>query len=148
MIAADTVQLKRQHSAEPLSEPAARKQSTANSPVTADSPSSSSVQESTRNDTAASTAPSSASLKPPPLSALGNEVNAESIVGSPFKKQRASIPNIDEPVRSSLKSELLGAARAGTGQKEDADTAKQMNETAAKAFGNWPSAAKDEDEEL
>ena len=139
-------QLKRQHSAEPVNEPA-RRPSTANSPVTADSPSSSSVQDSTRNGTASSTAPSSASLKPP-ASALGNEAHPDSLFGSPFKKQRASLPNIDEPVRSGLSAELLGAARVGTGEKEEAAVAEQVQEAAAKAFGTWPGTLKDQDEEL
>ncbi|KAF2096990.1 hypothetical protein NA57DRAFT_57600 [Rhizodiscina lignyota] len=136
------MKLKRQHSAEPLNEPA-RKQSTSNSPITTGSPASSTLQDQSRTDMAASSAPASASLKPP-AAAIGIDASPDAVLGSPFKKHRTSLPNIEEPIRSGLSTEFLRGARAGTGQTEDADTAKKMDQAAA-AFSNWPTVTKDEE---
>ncbi len=85
----DLEQLKRQHSAEPLEAPSPappnRKASpSATTPTSTDSPSANG--EGPATNTA-------------PASAVPSNIDAENIVGSPFKKQRASLPGLDEAAR-------------------------------------------------
>ena len=90
-------QLKRQHSAEPLAKPTASPAARANSgsPI---------------SGTPALTTESSADMVPTKsASALPSDLGTEGSVGSPFKKQRASLPGFDDGVRKSLGAALLGA---------------------------------------
>ncbi|KAF2464746.1 uncharacterized protein BDR25DRAFT_241810 [Lindgomyces ingoldianus] len=112
------IKLKRQHSAEPLHRLAA-------SPVargTSGSPTS---------DTPALTAePSTVELKMTANPALSPELN-EGTVGSPFKKQRASLPGFDDSVRKSLGAALLGVAKEkknSTGSIPSVSLEGQMDE--------------------
>lgn len=91
---ANKCQLKRQHSAEPLNQnasPAAR--DTSGSPVSG-APASAVAESSTA--ATKSSAP---------------DLGTEGTVGSPFKKQRASLPGFEDSVRKSLGAALLGVQK-------------------------------------
>ncbi|KAF2267996.1 hypothetical protein CC78DRAFT_33689 [Lojkania enalia] len=94
------IKLKRQHSAEPLSKPIA-------SPAARGS--SSSPVSGTPSATAEPAAESSTTVKP----SVPTDLSTEGTVGSPFKKQRASLPGFDDGVRKSLGAALLGAKERG-----------------------------------
>jgi hypothetical protein len=96
----DLGQLKRQHSAEPLEAPSPAPQNrkaspSATTPTSTDSPSANGEGPSTNIA---------------PASAVPSNVDAENIIGSPFKKQRASLPGLDETTRK-LSDELGGPRR-------------------------------------
>jgi hypothetical protein len=96
----DFGQLKRQHSAEPLEAPSPAPQNrkaspSATTPTSTDSPSANGEGPSTNTA---------------PASAVPSNVDAENIIGSPFKKQRASLPGLDETTHK-LSDELGGPRR-------------------------------------
>ncbi|OCK76664.1 hypothetical protein K432DRAFT_305887 [Lepidopterella palustris CBS 459.81] len=133
------IKLKRQHSAEPLNAPSpqTRKSPASNSPVSGTpAPTSlSTAATSTTIDTSANgTEPAT---KP---SAIPSDIAPEAIVGSPFKKQRASLPGFDEGVRKGLGLDFLGASKEGKG-----GALGSLGET-----GGWNSVKREmsEDEEL
>lgn len=88
-----STQLKRQHSAEPLNgnKSPAHKASGRNSPTTS-TPTTTEVESTSALSIPGAAEKSSASADVPP----------EAIVGSPFKKQRASIPGFDDGTKRSL----------------------------------------------
>jgi len=93
-------QLKRQHSAEPLEAPSPapqiRKASpSATTPTSVDSPSANGEGHSTNTA---------------PASAVPSNIEADNIIGSPFKKQRASLPGLDETTHK-ISDELGGPRR-------------------------------------
>jgi hypothetical protein len=103
------LQLKRQHSAEPLNQ--------TGSPVKQGSGSGSPISGaplSNTNDTSSGIfdAPSTKAAK----SSLPSDLGAEGTIGSPFKKQRASLPGFEEGVRRSLGAELLGGKARGNSE--------------------------------
>ena len=92
----DSVQLKRQHSAEPLNRTAEPTNRGASGSPISGTPVSSSEATTDASTTVKSSIP---------------DLGTESGVGSPFKKQRASLPGFDEGVRRSLGATLANAQK-------------------------------------
>jgi hypothetical protein len=99
-----TAQLKRAHSAEPVNAQSPREQELKNSPATSTTPTSTeapvNIFTSQPNGTKAES-----SLMPPPANAPSAlpDLGAEGAIGSPFKKQRSSLPGgFDSDVRRKL----------------------------------------------
>ncbi|KAF2178818.1 hypothetical protein K469DRAFT_325011 [Zopfia rhizophila CBS 207.26] len=93
------IKLKRQHSAEPLNQPAASPaaRGTSGSPIS--------------GTPIPATEGGAADPTTKPASALPSDLSTEGTVGSPFKKQRASLPGFDDSVRKSLGAALLGVGK-------------------------------------
>ena len=68
----------------------------------------------------------------------------EAIVGSPFKKQRASLPGFDDSMRKSLGLDLLGGG-GGAGKEGKGPSLGSLGES-----GGWSAIKQEmsEDEEL
>ncbi|KAF2457761.1 hypothetical protein BDY21DRAFT_342712 [Lineolata rhizophorae] len=134
------VRLKRQHSAEPIAPPTATTASRTTPPFTttngtdpllptstsADLASATALGRSTSVDTGAATATTASSTGtaassggPSSTTAAAAAEPLEGIIGSPFKKQRASLPAFDDDVRRGLSQKLvdavMGAGASGTG---------------------------------
>lgn len=92
-------QLKRQHSAEPLEAPSPAPQNRKASP-SATTPTSTDSLSANGEGSSTNTAPASA---------VPGNIETENIIGSPFKKQRASLPGLDETTRKA--SDELGGQR-------------------------------------
>lgn len=122
-------QLKRQHSAEPVSDRNTVQSPGSASPTKVASP----PPDEPLNGGAVKIGASAGSLKPPePATSVGG------IVGSPYKKQRASLPNIQEPLKSGLAlNEVLGQAPT-----------KPASESPSATPAMTPVKREDEDEEL
>ena len=108
----NTPQLKRQHSAEPLTHP---------TDPTTRNPSASPISGTplAPTDTPTDHLPSSSSSAAPPKSSLPDLASdTGASVGSPFKKQRASLPGFDEGVRKSLGATLAASAQKERGNSE------------------------------
>ncbi|KAF2280255.1 uncharacterized protein EI97DRAFT_447815 [Westerdykella ornata] len=107
------IKLKRQHSAEPVAQPSpgAKRGSVDHSPLSGTPvPSASEATAASSSSLAAGAeAPSAKVAK----SSLNSDVGSEPSIGSPFKKQRASLPGFDEGVRKSLGAALMGAKERG-----------------------------------
>lgn len=127
------IQLKRQHSAEPVNSPSPNNR---NSPAS-NSPSTGTPAPSTSVAGASATGSASNAT----VSALASDNTVESIVGSPFKKQRASLPGFDEGIRKTLGGDLIGASSALA-------NAIGMSAEHSKSSDGVKKETMDEDEEL
>lgn len=108
----DFAQLKRHLSAEPLNVPSPKEQDRKQSPL-ATTPTSTDIP--ALDLTGASNGIASftpGSLQPPPSGLLA-DLEPGAVIGSPFKKQRASLPGFDEGVRKKLglDSNIVGPRR-------------------------------------
>ncbi|KAK3044761.1 hypothetical protein LTS18_000429, partial [Coniosporium uncinatum] len=141
------IKLKRQHSVEPVGgpslSPAERKASGTSSPVA------STTQPPSENG--------STVIAGPVISSLPADIPLEALVGSPFKKQRASLPGgLEESVKRSLNSELMSSlgGSEGRGPAEAVHSGVKTNTsstegTASQSSSAWPTITQeDEDEEL
>ncbi|KAF2660561.1 hypothetical protein K491DRAFT_589024 [Lophiostoma macrostomum CBS 122681] len=121
------IKLKRQHSAEPLNRttasPAARGNS--GSPV---------------SGTPAVIADAPSSEPSNVKSSVPADLGTEGTIGSPFKKQRASLPGFDDGVRKSLGAALMGA------QKERGNSDGNVPTSSSSATGLETKMLEDEDE--
>lgn len=116
------IRLKRQHSAEPLEAPSPAPQNRKASP-SATTPTSTDSPAPANGEGSSSTAA--------PASALPASVSApENAVGSPFKKQRASLPGLDETAARKI-GELGGARR-------DSESAVSALSNALGGANVWP----------
>lgn len=93
---ANTAQLKRQHSAEPVGRPAGASISDASGSPLSGTP----APDASSSNNASTSTPTNSS-----------ENNSSNPLASPFKKQRASLPGFDESVRKSLGQALMGAQK-------------------------------------
>jgi hypothetical protein len=134
-----TTQLKRQHSAEPMNQPGSpvKRGSISGSPI-------SGAPLIDANDTGPGIfeAPSAKVAK----SSLPSDLGTEGTVGSPFKKQRASLPGFDESARRSLGAELLGAKSRGNSEGNLISNA--LGPQSASAAPLLSGSKMDEDDEL
>ncbi|KAF2745131.1 hypothetical protein M011DRAFT_469841 [Sporormia fimetaria CBS 119925] len=122
------IKLKRQHSAEPEELKTAsptKRQSPDHSPISG-TPVLSAAQGASSSD-----APANKVVK----SSLTSDLSTEGTIGSPYKKQRASLPGFDESTRKSLGASLLAAKERGNSE----------GNVSAPAL---PEAKMEEDEEL
>lgn len=92
----------------------------------------SAMEEATPSQPSQLSQPSQPAMAPPPSA----EVALEDVVGSPFKKQRSSLPGFDESVRKKLASDAFAAG------------ARRESESAATGFSSssaaWPTPSASE----
>ncbi|KAF2843616.1 hypothetical protein M501DRAFT_917291, partial [Patellaria atrata CBS 101060] len=108
------IKLKRQHSAEPLNAHSPQKSPAPASPSKDNTPDPSASTTGALDASNVSSVTNNSTL-PPALGAgipnlTASDVTPESIVGSPFKKQRASLPGFDDSVRKSLGAKFAAGA--------------------------------------
>ncbi|TKA70304.1 hypothetical protein B0A49_05390 [Cryomyces minteri] len=136
------IKLKRQHSAEPLNgaSPTARKSPNLN------------ASDSSTNATPTS-ASSSTAIAPTPSggvsASLPSDAPSEAFVGSPYKKQRASMPGLDDALKQDLDRLLSRSTSAG--QEGVPPVPAIPHEQTELAENPWPvskTKQEDEDEEL
>ncbi|KAJ9649611.1 hypothetical protein H2199_000389 [Coniosporium tulheliwenetii] len=102
------MKLKRQHSAEPLNaaSPTPKKASSSNSPTATGSGTPLSASPNPNTLTTSASAP----VDVPGSLSTKLDLPPDSVVASPFKKQRASLPGFDESIRKSLAESLAASA--------------------------------------
>jgi hypothetical protein len=71
---------------------------------------------------------------PEPLSAVPTNIEPEAVVGSPFKKQRSSLPGFDENVRKKLGLDAV----AGNARRESESSASGSTVFPSGAGTSWP----------